>query len=87
MYAYDKLRKSDVDAECITGDEDDCFYFTDDIASDLLRISSVHPVRVDVIENVLKARNAGRDAIDDLIIGGTIGIYTYEGKSFYKKKI
>lgn len=41
--------------ECITGDEGEAFFFSDDLLNDLLSITSVHPVREDVVERLLIA--------------------------------
>ncbi len=85
--AYDIMSRSGLDVECVTVDEDDDFYFTDDIANDLLSISSVHPVREEVIEKLLKKRKIGRLVIDRLIEKDLIRTYTYEGKRFYKRNL
>jgi wyosine [tRNA(Phe)-imidazoG37] synthetase (radical SAM superfamily) len=47
-----------IDVVCITGDEkEEGFFFTEDVVADLLSIASVHPVREDIIENLLNKRN------------------------------
>mgnify|MGYP000933586296 CR=1 FL=1 len=76
-----------VDVECITGDEGESFFFTDDIINDLLSIISVHPVREDVIDKLLKERNLGWDVVNNLIEQGLIERFMYENKKFYKKFI
>ena len=74
--------------ECITGDEtEEGFFFTEDIADDIISIASVHPIREDIIENLLEKRNANRSVISELLDRGSLIEYTYEGKKFYKRNI
>jgi wyosine [tRNA(Phe)-imidazoG37] synthetase (radical SAM superfamily) len=84
--AYDIFKNiSGADTECITGDEGDDFYFTNDIADDLLNITSVHPVREEVIDKLLKNRGADKGEIEYLIKKNMIRVYKYAGKRFYKR--
>jgi wyosine [tRNA(Phe)-imidazoG37] synthetase (radical SAM superfamily) len=85
--AYDVFRQKGLQPECITGDEGDSFYFTDDFVNDLLSISAVHPVREDVIINLLKKRGLDGSVIDQLVSKQMISSYTYEGKRFYKRNL
>jgi len=79
---------SGTEVECITGDEtEEGFFFTEDIADDIISIASVHPIREDIIENLLKKRNANRSVISELLDRGSLIKYTYEGKKFYKRNI
>lgn len=79
---------SGTDVECITGDEtEEGFFFTEDIADDIISIASVHPIREDIIESLLNKRNASRSVISGLIDRGRLIEYTYEGKKFYKRNI
>ena len=79
---------SGTDVECITGDEtEEGFFFTEDIADDIISIASVHPIREDIIESLLEKRNASRSVISELIDQGSLIEYTYEGKKFYKRNI
>lgn len=79
---------SGTDVECITGDEtEEGFFFTEDIADDIISIASVHPIREDIIESLLKKKNANRSVISELIKRGSLIEYTYEGKKFYKRNI
>jgi len=79
---------SGTDVECITGDEtEEGFFFTEDIADDIISIASVHPIREDIIENLLEKRNANRSVISKLLDRGSLIEYTYEGKKFYKRNI
>ena len=79
---------SGTEVECITGDEtEEGFFFTEDIADDIISIASVHPIREDIIENLLEKRNANRSVISELLDRGSLIEYTYEGKKFYKRNI
>lgn len=79
---------SGTDVECITGDEtEEGFFFTEDIADDIISIASVHPIREDIIESLLKKKNANRSVISELLDQGSLIEYTYEGKKFYKRNI
>ena len=76
------------DVVCITGDEEEeGFFFTEDIADDIISIASVHPIREDIVESLLNKRNANRSVISELINQGSLIEYTYEGKKFYKRNI
>lgn len=86
--AYDIIHKEcGLEVECITGDEGDSFYFTDKITDDLLSITSVHPIREDVIEKVLEDRELDKSVIDNLIEKELIKTYVYEDKKFYRRNI
>ena len=79
---------SGTDVECITGDEkEEGFFFTQNITDDILSIASVHPIREDIIENLLEKKNANRSVISELLDRGNLIEYTYEGKKFYKRNI
>lgn len=79
---------SGIDVECITGDEkEEGFFFTETVAEDLLSIASVHPVREDIIDELLKKRNADKTIITELVQQGRLLEFTYEGKKFYRKNI
>ncbi|MEA4832804.1 MAG: radical SAM protein [Oscillospiraceae bacterium] len=77
---------SGVSVECITQDDDEQgFFFTDNVADDLLSITSVHPVREDIIMHYIRIKNADVSILNELISQKKICEYTYEGKIFYRK--
>lgn len=79
---------SGLDVECITGDEEEeGFFFSDNIAKDILSICAVHPIREDIIEKLLKKRNADKAIITELVNSGKLTQFNYEGKKFYRKNI
>jgi hypothetical protein len=55
--------------------------------SDLLSITSVHPMREDVVVALLEKRNLDRSFIDRLVEKKLIGKYVFEGETFYKRNI
>ncbi|MEN3006039.1 radical SAM protein [Dehalobacterium formicoaceticum] len=74
--------------ECITGDEkEEGFFFSEDIVNDLLSITSVHPIRKEIVDEVLKKRNVDKAVIDDLVKRDMIVEFLFEGKKFYRKNI
>ncbi len=79
---------SGVHVECITGDEkEEGFFFSEDIVNDLLSITSVHPIRKVIVDEMLKKRNVDKAVIDDLVKRDMIVEFLFEGKKFYRKNI
>ena len=75
---------SGVSVECITEDDtEQGFFFTDNIAEDLLNITSVHPIREDIINHYIKVKKADLSILKELINQNKITEYTYETN--YKK--
>jgi hypothetical protein len=50
-------------------------------------IASVHPVREDIINELLKKRKAEKSIITELVEQGRLIEFMYEGKKFYRKNI
>ncbi len=79
---------SGADVECITGDEkEEGFFFTESVADDLLSIASVHPVREDIIDELLRKRKADKKIVTEMLEKGELLEFQYEGKKFYRKDI
>jgi len=79
---------SGADVECITGDEkEEGFFFTESVADDLLSIASVHPVREDIIDKLLRKRKADKKIVTEMLEKGELLEFQYEGKKFYRKNI
>jgi len=79
---------SGTDVECITGDEkEEGFFFTEAIVDDLLSIASVHPVREDIVEDLIKERMADKAIITELVKQGRLIEFVYEGKKFYRNNM
>ncbi len=80
-------RIADIEIECITGDEnEEGFFITESIREDLLSIASVHPVREDIIDELLKKRKADKAIITDMVKQGDLLQFSYEGRNFYRRK-
>lgn len=74
--------------ECITGDEkEEGFFFSEDIVNDLLSITSVHPIRKEIVDEMLRKRNVDKAVIDNLIKQNIIIEFLHEGKKFYRRNI
>jgi len=84
--AYNNFFSKNIYCECITENEEDTFFFSDDIESDILSISSVHPIRKDVIEKLLKRKNLNDNVIEKLKAEDKLSEYTYADTIFYKKR-
>jgi len=79
---------SGVNVKCITADDDEQgFFFTDDVATDLLNITSVHPIREEIVNHYIKVKNKDNAILKKLINENRIIKYTFEGKIFYKKNL
>jgi len=77
-----------IDVECITKDDSEQgFFFTDNITEDLLNITSVHPIREDIINHYFEVMNADSAILNQLIAQNKIIQYDFEGKRFYKKNL
>jgi wyosine [tRNA(Phe)-imidazoG37] synthetase (radical SAM superfamily) len=76
---------ANVEVECITEDEGESFFFADDIVNELLSILSVHPVREEVIDKLLKERKINKKLITDLVQKELIKEFIYENKKFFRK--
>ncbi|MBN2557997.1 MAG: radical SAM protein [Clostridia bacterium] len=78
--------KSGISVECITGDEEEeGFFFSEDIANDLMGITSVHPVRESVMNRLIEKRNIDGSIITELVNQGKISELYYEGRKYYRK--
>jgi wyosine [tRNA(Phe)-imidazoG37] synthetase (radical SAM superfamily) len=79
---------SGADVECITGDEkEEGFFFTEEVVNDLLSIASVHPIREDIVDELLRKRKADKSVITELLDRGWLIEFMYEGKKFYRKNL
>ena len=57
-----------VNVECITGDENsEGFFVSGDTVSEFLSIVAVHPVREDVVEDLLKKKKLNKIMLTNLI--------------------
>ena len=86
-------RLAGIPVEWITGDEqEDGFFFTGNIADDLLSITAVHPLKADIVDEILNKQEtdrgiADRSIIEKLVECGELLEFWHEGKKFYRKNI
>lgn len=72
--------------EYLTGYEGNEFSFKGDIASDILAITSVHPMRREAVEEMLLKTNSSWELIESLISEGKLKEVEYRGIKFYVRK-
>ena len=85
--AFEIFTKAGIKTECITGDEGDHFIIEQDVVNGLLDIASVHPIKQNVLEKLLKENNCKWDIINKLLERDILESYTYENNTFYVRKI
>ena len=73
--------------EFLVGYEGNIFTLTGNIKEDLLSVMSVHPMREEAIEELLKKANASWRIVDELLRDGELVRLEYEGKVYYKRKL
>ena len=81
-------RLAGVPVEWITGDErEDGFFFTGNVVEDLLGITAVHPLRAEIVDEMLKKQEEDPSDVEALVACGKLLEFWYEGKKFYRKNI
>ena len=73
--------------ECLTEYEGNLFASTGDAEMDILSITSVHPMRRDGIEVILKKANKGWDLVDKLVSENKLLIKDYEDNKYYVRNL
>lgn len=71
---------------CLSEREFGDFAYTGDVKRDILAITSVHPMREDSVEGILKRSGEGWDLVDELVRGGDLTVMEYDGIKFYRRK-
>ncbi|MFP4559165.1 MAG: radical SAM protein [Archaeoglobaceae archaeon] len=84
--AYQCFKDNSIDVEILTGHEEPDFGFTGDAESDLLSITSVHPMRKESLEELLIKSNESWELIERLIDEDKLAEVEYEGHKFYIRK-
>ena len=67
----------------LNGDEGTDFASTRNVKDDILAITSVHPMREDAVEELLKRAGAEWDVVEDLVTEEKITKVKYRGNNFY----
>jgi len=84
--AYQIFNKKVRHVEYLTGYEGDSFTFSGDIKEDILSITSVHPMREDAVDILLKRAGSNWEIINRLIALNQIVETEYGGHKFYLRK-
>jgi wyosine [tRNA(Phe)-imidazoG37] synthetase (radical SAM superfamily) len=85
--AYQLFQEKIERVECLIGDEESTFSATEDVASDLLDIIAVHPMREEAVDTLLGKKDADWSIVRKLIRQGQIVETVYEGRKFYVRKL
>lgn len=85
--AYQIFIEHGIDTELIIGYEGDDFAFTGNAKSDILSITSVHPMRKEAVEAFLKKASSSWDIITELIDEGTLLELEYDNHHYYARKL
>ncbi|MCK5848756.1 MAG: radical SAM protein [Caldisericia bacterium] len=85
--AFQIFSSKSLDVEYLIGYEGNQFAFTGDIESDILSITSVHPMREEAIQEYLEKAKGEMSVIDKMVKDGKLLITNYHGMSFYIRKL
>ena len=81
--AYDLLTSYGLKVEYLIGYEGNQFVNSGNIEEDILAITSVHPMRRDAVEKMLKNTNASWKLIEKLLTEKKLIMVTYGGQQFF----
>jgi wyosine [tRNA(Phe)-imidazoG37] synthetase (radical SAM superfamily) len=84
--AYQIFSEKALDTECLIGYEGNAFASTGDVESDLLSITSVHPMREDAVSEFLATGGTDWSLIDKLVAEGKMVEIEYEKRRFYVRR-
>jgi wyosine [tRNA(Phe)-imidazoG37] synthetase (radical SAM superfamily) len=85
--AYQIFREASIDVEYLIGYEGNAFSTTGEVVSDLLGITSVHPMREDAVGDLLSRAGAGWSLVDRLIAEGSLVRVEYDDASFFVRRL
>jgi len=85
--AYQIFKEKNIDVELLIGYEGNEFTSTGDIRQDILSITSVHPIREEGMEELLRGANSDWEIIENLKNEKKIVEVKYKGKRFYMKNL
>ena len=85
--AYQIFSEEIAHVECLIGYEGNAFAFTGDVRSDLLDITSVHPMREDAVKYFLKCADADWFVVQRLIEEEQLDESEHLGKRFYTRHV
>jgi wyosine [tRNA(Phe)-imidazoG37] synthetase (radical SAM superfamily) len=84
---YHLFKSKKIPVELITGSGGITFGFTGDVEKDILNITSVHPMRKDQVENLLRKADATWDIVKNLVEKDKIKEIEYEENKYYLRKL
>lgn len=73
--------------EYLTGYEGNEFAYTGNVENDILSITSVHPLREDAINEILRKANVNWNVIDTLILQEKLAETEYQNNKYYVRRI
>lgn len=85
--AYQLFREYSIDVEYLIGYEGNAFAFTGNFEEDLLSITSVHPMREDAVNELLKKAQANWSIVQKLINKNKLLEVIYKDKKYYIRKL
>ena len=85
--SYQILSAEIKNVEYLIGYEGNAFAFTGDVEKDLLSITAVHPMREEAVTAFLRKAGADWSVMDRLIEKGLMIKKTFQGKTFYARKL
>ena len=81
------VEKYSLKTELLTGYGGTSFGFTGDIKEDILNITSVHPMREEQVNELLKKANKDWSVLEELVKEGKIKELKYQEKKYYLRKL
>ncbi len=84
--AYQIFREKTDHVEYLIGYEGNAFAFTGDAETDILSITSVHPMREDAVVEFLARAEADWSVIEKMVEQGALVVLSHEGYRFYVRR-
>jgi hypothetical protein len=85
-HAYQILSERLPRVELLTGYEGTAFGTTGNTETDLLSITSVHPMREDAVRSLLAKGGADWNLVERLLEGGALAEIEYQGQKHYLRR-
>ena len=85
--AYLIFKEHGLGPELLTGAESGEFGFTGKAEEDILSTASVHPLRRDVVEDILKKAGKGWDLVEEMLEKGLLKRIEYRGEEFFLRTL
>jgi len=82
-YAYNTYTNKSLNAELIIGYEGNAFASSGNATNDLLSITSVHPMRIDAVRELLKKTNSDWSIIQNLLDSNMLKEVLYSNNKFF----